>query len=83
MRIGKGRILLFPLAGHGPTEPFSEKLWSWMLHISDPLLTLICNKLLVREYVTNKVGGEYLIHLLWSGVELEDIPLMIYHLSLS
>ena len=53
---------------------FSEKLWSRMLHMRDPLLTLICDKLRVREYVASKVGGEYLIPLLWSGAEPEDIP---------
>jgi hypothetical protein len=45
-----------------------------MLHVRDPLFTLICDKLRVREYVTKKVGGEYLIPLLWSGEEPGDIP---------
>ena len=45
-----------------------------MLHMRDPLLTLICDKLRVREYVAEKVGGECLIPLLWSGEEPESIP---------
>jgi hypothetical protein len=53
---------------------FSEKLWSRMLHVRDPLFTLICDKLRVREYVTKKVGGECLIPLLWSGEEPKNIP---------
>ena len=53
---------------------FSEKLWSRMLHVRDPLFTLICDKLRVREYVAKKIGGECLIPMLWSGEEPEDIP---------
>lgn len=45
-----------------------------MLHVRDPLYTLICDKLRVREYVAKKVGGECLIPLLWSGEKPEDIP---------
>lgn len=45
-----------------------------MLYVRDPLFTLICDKLRVREYVANKVGGECLVPLIWSGEEPEDIP---------
>lgn len=45
-----------------------------MLHVRDPLLTLICDKLQVREYVDKKVGRECLIPLLWSGDNPDDIP---------
>ena len=53
---------------------FSEKLWSRMLHVRDPIFTLICDKLSAREYVAKKVGRECLIPLLWSGEEPGDIP---------
>jgi len=53
---------------------FTEKLWSRMLHDRDPQLTLLNDKLRVRDYVTNKVGSEFLIPLLWSGDRPEDIP---------
>ena len=53
---------------------FSEKVFSSMLHERDPIYTLISDSLLVREYVTKKVGSEYLIPLLWHGDNPEDIP---------
>lgn len=53
---------------------FSEKLWSRMLHERDPKFTLISDKLRVRDYVTKKVGSEYLIPLLWHGDKPEEIP---------
>ncbi len=53
---------------------FSEKLWSRMLHSRDPLLTLICNKLKVRDYVAGKVGADCLVPILWTGKEPEEIP---------
>ena len=53
---------------------FSEKLWNRMLHQRDPIFTLISDKLRVRDYVANKVGSEYLIPLLWSGEDSNEIP---------
>ncbi len=53
---------------------FSEKIWSRQLHNRDPRLTTISDKLLVRDYVTSKIGENYLIPLLWSGKNPEDIP---------
>lgn len=53
---------------------FSEKLWSRMLNDRDPKITLISDKLLVRDYVSNKVGNDCLIKLLWSGDDPEKIP---------
>jgi len=55
-------------------KSFNEKLWYHMMHSRDPLLTLISDKLLVREYVSEKVGQSYLIPLLWNGNNPEDIP---------
>jgi len=44
-----------------------------MLHQRDPIFTLISDKLRVRDYVANKVGPDYLIPLLWSGENAEQI----------
>lgn len=40
----------------------------------DPRLTMLADKLHVRDYVACKVGSNYLIPLLWSGDKPEDIP---------
>lgn len=57
---------------HG--ERFSEKLWNRMLHDRNPLLTIVSDKLRVRDYVAAKVGSEYLIRVLWEGYNPEEIP---------
>jgi len=54
---------------------FSEKVWSRMLHDRDPKLTELSDKLRVRDYVASKVGPDYLIQMLWSGENPEQIPL--------
>jgi len=53
---------------------FTEKVWNRMFYNRDPLLTLISDKFLVRDYIAERVGKEYLIPLLWSGEEPEEIP---------
>jgi hypothetical protein len=53
---------------------FSEKIWHRMLHDRNLNMTLITDKLRVRDCVASKVGGNYLIPLLWSGVNAEEIP---------
>lgn len=53
---------------------FTEKLWSFQLHNRSPKLTMVMDKLCVRDYVAEKVGSEYLIPLLWSGEKPEEIP---------
>jgi hypothetical protein len=45
-----------------------------MLHDRNPRLTLLCDKLLVRDYVTEKVGSDCLVRLLWSGESPDQIP---------
>lgn len=45
-----------------------------MLHDRNPMLTMISDKLLVRNYVTQKVGNDFLIPLLWHGTHPEEIP---------
>lgn len=53
---------------------FSEKVWNRMLYDRDPRLTLISDKLKVRDYVADRLGKNYLIPLLWQGDSPEDIP---------
>ena len=53
---------------------FTEKLWNRMLHDRNPQLTLLCDKLRVREYVAQKAGTDCLVPLLWSGTNPEEIP---------
>lgn len=53
---------------------FSEKVWHRMLFNRDPLLTLISDKLQVRDYVAAKIGTDYLIPIHWHGENPEDIP---------
>lgn len=53
---------------------FSEKLWSRMFYERDPLLTVLSDKLGVRDYVEAKVGPDYLVPLLWSGENPDAIP---------
>ena len=53
---------------------FSEKVFSRMLHDRDPMLTLTCDKMKVRDYVVKKVGCDYLVPLLWKGGNPEEIP---------
>jgi hypothetical protein len=45
-----------------------------MLYDRNPLLTMLSDKLLVRDFVAGKVGEEYLVPLLWKGTCSEDIP---------
>lgn len=53
---------------------FTEKVWCRALYDRNPLLTLISDKLRVRDYVADKVGNDYLIPLLWNGDKPEEIP---------
>ncbi len=45
-----------------------------MLHDRDPLFTMISDKLRVRDYLEGKVGRDYLVPLLWTGEDPEEIP---------
>jgi hypothetical protein len=55
-------------------ERFSEKLWSRMLHDRDPLLTQVTDKLAVRDYVSQRIGEDFLVPLLWVGEDPDAIP---------
>jgi hypothetical protein len=58
------------------TKPrsFSEKICSRMLFDRNPLLTLVSDKLSVRDYVAQKAGSQYLIPLIWQGNNPNVIP---------
>jgi len=53
---------------------FSEKVWHRLLFERDPILVSISDKYRVRDYVTSKVGSNYLIPLIWHGDSPEEIP---------
>ena len=52
---------------------FNEKMQCLKLYNEDPLLTKCADKYLVREYVKEKIGEEYLIPLLGVWDSLDDI----------
>lgn len=52
----------------------SEKIWSRMLHDRNPQWILFNDKLRVREYVSGKIGNDFLVPLLWVGANPEEIP---------
>jgi hypothetical protein len=53
---------------------YSEKIWNRMLFDRNPRWTMLSDKLGMRNYVASRVGEEYLIPLLWTGSNPEDIP---------
>ena len=53
---------------------FTEKLWCRMLSERDPVLTLFCDKLGVRDWVAKRIGPQYLVPVLWSGTDSAQIP---------
>jgi hypothetical protein len=56
---------------------FSEKLYKRMITWidgHDPIYTQLTDKYTVRDYVSHKIGKEYLIKLLWHGKYASDIP---------
>ncbi len=55
-------------------KTFSEKIFCRMLFDRRSILTTLSDKFLVRNYVRKKIGEEYLIPLLWTGINPEEIP---------
>lgn len=58
-------------------EKFSEKLHNRLLEINrrrHPIFTRLADKVLVRDYVSQKVGDKYLNGLIWSGLDPSQIP---------
>lgn len=54
-------------------QTFQEKLQWLKLHDRKPLYTTLVDKVLVKDYVTSKVGGQYVIPLLGVWDRPEDI----------
>jgi hypothetical protein len=56
---------------------FSEKLYCRMISWNrrqDPIYTRLTDKYTAREYVSSKVGEQYLVKLLWHGKDPSAIP---------
>lgn len=59
-------------------KSFSEKIFDRMLSDRSQFLTMLSDKLLVRDYVSSKVGAKYLVPLIWYGERLDNIPFHIF-----
>jgi hypothetical protein len=60
-------------------KKFSEKLFRRMVMVNrygNRTYTRLANKILAREYVSKKIGAQYLPEMLWHGKRPEDIPFM-------
>lgn len=53
---------------------FTEKMWSRMIYDRNPQFTIFCDKLRVRDFVSVKIGPQYLVPMLWSGTDPGSIP---------
>lgn len=56
---------------------YSEKMYRRMVEVNrngNPLFTRLADKLLVRDYIEERVGGRFLTPLLWSGANPKKIP---------
>lgn len=53
---------------------FSEHIWHKMLNDRDPQMSILADKLAVRDFVRDRIGEEVLVPLLWSGENPRDIP---------
>lgn len=67
LRLGKSLNLKQPVT-------YNDKI-NWIkLNDRNPLMTICADKYEVRKLVAEKIGGEYLIPLLWHGEKPEEIP---------
>ena len=55
-------------------KTFNEKIQWIKLYDSTPLKTQLTDKVLVRDWVKDKIGDEYLKPVLWIGNNFNDIP---------
>ena len=53
---------------------FNEKILYQKLYDRNNIYTILSDKLLVRDYVKSTIGEEYLVPLLWSGDNVDNIP---------
>jgi hypothetical protein len=59
--------LIFPLR-------YTEKIQWRKLFDLNPLYIVLCDKLAVRDFISERVGSEFLVPLLWTGNNPEAIP---------
>jgi hypothetical protein len=63
----------FPAVPATLTEKITHRMIA--LHDSgDPLMTRLADKILVRDYVRERIGAEHLADLLWQGTDPAEIP---------
>lgn len=55
-------------------KTFNEKIQWLKLYDSTPLKAQLTDKVLVRDWVQDKIGGEYLKPVLWIGKSFDGIP---------
>jgi hypothetical protein len=58
-------------------KTFTAKLFRRMILVNrhgNPVFTRLADKYLVRDYVRQKIGGKYLVNLIWHGKEPRKIP---------
>lgn len=56
---------------------FTEKMYRRLVEVNrngNPLFTRLADKLLVRDYIAERVGARFLTPLLWSGADPRKIP---------
>ncbi len=55
-------------------KTINEKIQWLKLYDNKPIKTTLTDKILVRDYVKEKIGDDYLKPILWAGRNFEDIP---------
>lgn len=58
---------------------YTEKIQWRKLFDLDPLHTVLCDKLAVRELVATRTGDQVLLPLLWTGDDPDEIPFDSFH----
>jgi hypothetical protein len=53
---------------------FSEKMQWRKLFDLDPRYAILCDKLAVRDFIAERVGGDVLVPLLWVGDDADAVP---------
>lgn len=66
-RLGKNLNLNNP-------KTYNEKIQWLKLYDSTPLKSMLTDKILVRDWIKNKIGEKYLKPILWQGKSFDDIP---------
>lgn len=58
-------------------QTFTEKIFKRKVMVNrygNPVFTRLADKYLVRDYVREKIGADYLVDLLWHGTDPKSIP---------